>query len=181
MSKIVVTAFMSLDGVIESPENWSFPYWNESIERFKDDELGAAEAQLLGRRTYEIFSSAWPSRNGPYADRINGMYKYVVSSTLEHASWNNAQVIGGGAQLQAELPQLKERHPGGLLVHGSHTLVQWMIQQDMVDQYHVLVYPLTLGRGRRLFGEGAATRLELASSTKLGSGVMLLVYQRPTS
>lgn len=181
MSKLIVSSFTSLDGVTESPENWSFPYWNDSIGRFKDEELASVDAQLLGRTTYETFAAAWPSREGAYADRLNASRKYVVSGTIARAEWNNTQVVAGTARLQAELPQLKERHPGGLLVHGSHSLVQWLIRQDLVDQYHVLLYPRVLGRGQRLFGDGAETQLELARSEALGSGVVLLVYQRGRS
>ncbi|HEY0662148.1 MAG TPA: dihydrofolate reductase family protein [Lysobacter sp.] len=178
MSKVVVTSFMTMDGVIESPEKWSFPYWNNDIEQFKDDELRAADAQLLGRRTYEVFAEAWPSRSGHYADRLNATPKYVVSTTLQQAHWNNSHVIAGGNQLDAEVRQLQERHAGNLLVHGSHSLVQALVQRDLVDEYHVLVYPLVFGEGRRLFADGAKANLELARSSEMGSGVVLLVYRR---
>ncbi|GAB3352036.1 dihydrofolate reductase family protein [Lysobacter tyrosinilyticus] len=179
MSKVVVTSFMSMDGVIEAPEKWSFPYWNDTIERFKDEELKAADAQLLGRKTYEAFAAAWPSRSGDYADRFNQMDKYVVSNSLTHADWNNTHVIGGIERLGTELPRLRARHQGSLLVHGSHSLVQALVQQDLVDEYHLLVYPLLLGEGRRLFANGTRTNLELLSSTGMGSGVVLLIYKRP--
>ena len=178
MSRIIVTSFMTLDGVIESPEKWSIPYWNQDIEHFKDDELRAADAQLLGRRTYEVFADAWPSRSGYYADRLNQTHKYIVSRTLQQAQWSNSHVIAGGSELGAEVRQLKARHAGSVLVHGSHTLVQSLVQQDLVDEYHLLVYPLVLGEGRRLFAEGAKATLELTRSSAMGSGVVLLVYQR---
>ena len=178
MSKIVVTSFMTLDGVIEAPEKWSIPYWNTNIESFKDEELRKADAQLLGRKTYEVFAEAWPSRSGSYADRLNQTPKYVVSTTLQSAHWNNAHVITGGSQLGSELRQLKQRHAGGLLVHGSHALVQTLVQHDLVDEYHLLLYPLVLGEGRRLFAEGAKANLELVDSTQMGAGVVSLVYRR---
>lgn len=178
MSKLVVTSFMSMDGVIEAPEKWSFPYWSDRIEQFKNEELRASEAQLLGRKTYETFAAAWPSRDGYYADRVNQMDKYVVSTTLEHAGWKNTQVIGGREQLSTEIDRLKASHGGDLLVHGSHTLVQDLIEHDHVDAYHLLVYPLLLGEGRRMF-EGRRAKLELVSSMEMGAGVILLVYRRP--
>lgn len=178
MGKVVVTAFMTVDAVIESPEKWSFPYWNKDIEHFKDEELRAADAQLLGRKTYELFAEAWPSRTGQYAERLNGTPKYVVSTTLQQAHWNNSHVVAGGNQLDAQVRQLKERHAGNLLVHGSHSLVQALVQRDLVDEYHVLVYPLALGEGRRLFAEGGKANLQLAASSEMGAGVVLLVYRR---
>lgn len=178
MSKIVVTSFTTMDGVVEAPEKWSIPYWNNDIERFKDEELRTADAQLLGRSTYEIFSEAWPSRSGHYADRLNETPKYVVSNTLPRAHWNNSHVIAGGNQLDAELRRLKERHSGSLLVHGSHTLVQALVQRDLVDEYHILVYPLVLGEGRRMFADGVKANLELVSTSSMSSGVVLLIYRR---
>lgn len=181
MGMVVVTSFLSLDGVMESPEKWSFPYWNDAIEQFKDDELRASDAQLLGRKTYEVFAEAWPSRTGHYADRLNQTDKYVVSTSLTHPAWNNTHVIGGIESLHGELPRLKRRHPGDLLVHGSHSLVQALVQRNLVDEYHLLVYPLVLGEGRRLFADGAKASLELVSSTEMGSGVVLLIYRRSLS
>lgn len=181
MSKIVVTSFMTMDGVIESPEKWSIPYWNNEIESFKDGELLAADAQLLGRKTYEIFAEAWPSRSGHYADRLNETPKYVVSSRLQQAEWNNSHVVAGGSGLAAELQQLKARHSGNLLVHGSHSLVQALVQHELVDEYHILVYPLIVGEGRRLFAGGSQASLKLTRSAEMGGGVVLLVYQRASS
>lgn len=178
MGNVVVTSFLTLDGVMEAPEQWSFPYWNDAIERFKDEELAAADAQLLGRKTYAVFAEAWPSRTGVYADRLNRSPKYVVSRTLARADWDNAQVVAGADRLAAEVAELKSRHDGDLLVHGSCSLVQALMEQDLVDQYHLLVYPLALGKGRRLFADGVAANVELAQSRDLGSGVVLLVYRR---
>lgn len=178
MGKVVVTSFLSLDGVMESPEKWSFPYWNNTIERFKNEELQAADAQLLGRRTYEGFAEAWPSRTGHYADRLNQSHKYVVSNTLRQVEWNNSQVLGSGGRLGAQVQELKDRHGGDVLVHGSHALVQSLVAQDLVDEYHLLVYPLVLGAGKRLFADGAKANLQLASVTNMDLGVALLVYAR---
>lgn len=178
MSRIVVTAFMSLDGVMEAPEKWSFPYWNDTIERFKNEELQASDAQLLGRKTYEVFAEAWPSRTGLYADRLNQSHKYVVSSTLQQAPWNGSQVLEGGDHLDGQVQGLLARHKGDVLVHGSHALVQSLVAQDLVDQYHLLVYPLVLGAGKRLFAGGARETLQLERATDMGSGVVLLVYGR---
>ncbi|QWP75359.1 dihydrofolate reductase family protein [Lysobacter sp. K5869] len=177
MGKIVVTAFTSADGVVESPEKWSFPYWNDRIEQFKNEELASSEAQLLGRKTYEIFADAWPSRTGYYADRLNRTDKYVVSGTLERAQWRNTEVLAGGDRLNAEIGRLKSRYSGDLLVHGSHTLVQSLVRQGQADEYRMLVYPLMLGEGRRMFESGRAD-LELVRSTEMGGGVVLLIYRR---
>lgn len=179
MSKIVVTSFLSTDGVMEAPEKWSFPYWNDTIERFKDDELRASEAQLLGRGTYEIFAAAWPSRSGFYADRLNQSHKYVVSTSLADVAWNNTQVLAGAGGLRDDVARLKSRHAGDILVHGSHSLVQALAQRDLIDEYHLLVYPLVLGQGRRLFASTAQARLELVRIAEMGFGVVLMVYRRP--
>jgi len=178
MGTLVVTSFITLDGVVEAPERWSFPYWNDRIERFKNEELQASAAHLLGRETYETFARAWPSRSGFYADRLNAADKYVVSTTLRDAGWTHTRIVGGFDELRAGMREFKQRHDGDVLVHGSRSLVGSLMQHDLVDTYHLLVYPLVLGQGRRLFMPGTNARLKLASSTEMGSGVMLLVYRR---
>ena len=178
MGKVVVTSFITLDGVMEAPETWSFPFWNERIERFKNEELQASSAQLLGRMTYETFARAWPSRSGFYADRLNAAEKYVVSTKLHDAAWNNSRIFARFDDLRAELPELKARHDGNLLVHGSRMLVASLMQHDLVDTYHLLMYPLVIGQGWRLFAEGTKARLKLAAASDMGAGAVLLVYQR---
>ena len=173
--KVVVTEFVSLDGVIEEPQNWSFPYWNDEIGKFKNDELLASDAQLLGRVTYEGFADAWPSRTGDFADRFNSMPKYVVSTTLDKAEWQNSHLIK--KNIPEEIARLKQQPGQDITVHGSPTLVQTLIQHNLVDQYNLLVYPVILGSGKRLFEEGSNTKLKLVETKPFNSGVVTLIYQ----
>jgi dihydrofolate reductase len=177
MRKIIVTEFVALDGVMEDPHKWSFPYWSDDIEKFKYDELFASDAQLLGRVTYEGFAAAWPSRTdeGGYADRLNSLPKYVVSTTLERAEWNNSHLIK--KNVAEAVSRLKQQSGQDILVHGSPTLVQTLIQHDLIDQYHLLVYPLVLGSGKRLFQDGSKATLKIVDSKTFSSGVALLRYE----
>ena len=174
MSTIIVTAFMSLDGVAEAPEKWSSKFWNDEIAAFKSDELFTVDALLLGRVTYEGFAASWPSRKGDaYSDRMNSMPKFVVSTTLKAANWNNSTVIG--SNMAAEVAKLKERQT--LLVFGSMTLVQALMQHALVDEYRLLVYPVVLGSGKRLFRDGSSATLKRAEVKPHGSDVVLLRYR----
>src|SRR6478672_6348954 len=148
MGRIVVTEFVSLDGVMEDPggsENFRHGGWSFKISRgdegdkFKLDETFASDALLLGRKTYEGFAEAWPSREGEFADRFNSMPKYVVSSTLENPAWTNSTVLGG--DLEAEVARLKEQYDRDIVVHGSAQLVQWLVDRDLVDELRLMVYP----------------------------------------
>lgn len=176
MRKIIVTEFMSLDGVIDSPHLWSFPYWNDEIAAFKNSETFEAEAMLLGRKTYEGFAAAWPARKGenPFSDRFNQMPKYVVTTTLQTLEWENSHLIR--ENIVESLKALKDREGGDILVHGSGQLVQTLIQHDLIDQYSLLVYPIVLGKGRRMFDEGTTANLKLTESKQTSTGVMLLKY-----
>jgi dihydrofolate reductase len=175
MRKVVVAEFLSLDGVMEEPA-WSMPYWNDEIARFKTDESFASDAHLLGRITYQGFAKVWPTRTGEEgADRMNDLPKYVVSTTLEKAEWNNSHVIKANV---AEAVNLLKRQPGqDILVAGSATLVQTLIKENLVDEYHLLVYPVVVGKGKRLFQDGTTTVLQLVDSKTFSSGVMALIYQ----
>ena len=175
MRKVVVTMFLTLDGVDEAPEKWSFQYWNDEIEKFKNDELVASDAQLLGRVTYQAFAAAWPSRKGQMADRLNSLPKYVVSTTLEKAEWNNSQLIK--KDVPEELSKLKQQPGQDILVHGSRTLVQTLIQHNLIDEYRLLVFPLVLGSGMRLFRDGSKATLKLVEARVFSSGAVLLRYQ----
>jgi dihydrofolate reductase len=187
MGRIVVTEFMSLDGVIEDPggsENFKHGAWSFKIDRgeegnkFKLDETMASDALLLGRVTYEGFADAWPSRDGEFADRFNSMPKYVVSSTLRDPEWTNSTVLSG--DLGEEVAKLKERHEGDIVVHGSARLVQDLIERDLVDELRLMVYPVVLGSGKRLFGESPDTKsFQLKDSRVVGEGVAIMVYDRP--
>ena len=173
MRKIIVTEFMSLDGVIENPA-WSMPYWSDEIADFKREEDAMTDALLLGRVTYEGFAAAWPNSKDEGAERINGMPKYVASNTLERADWNNSSIISGDTI--AGIKALQAQPGQDLLVYGSGVLVRSLMAHDLVDSYRLLVYPVLVGGGQRLF-EGAPPRnLKLQESRTLGSGVLALVY-----
>lgn len=176
MRKIIVSEFVSLDGVMEDPA-WTFKYWNDEIAEFKHSELFAIDALLLGRVTYQGFASAWPSRTDEegYADRMNSLPKYVVTTTLKSLKWNNSRLVEG--DLVEAIDKLKAQPGMDILVFGSCTLVQFLIQNDLVDQYHLLVYPLVLAAGKRLFQEGSATHLRLVDTKPFTSGVTLLIYE----
>jgi dihydrofolate reductase len=185
MRKVVVTEFITLDGVIEDPggaeafkyAGWSMPYWDEGIGKIKFDELFAADALLLGRVTYEGFAAAWPSQSDEagFADRMNGIHKHVVSTTLQKADWNNSTIIKGN--VPEEVAKLKQQPGQDILVFGSAALIQTLIQHNLVDQYTLLVYPVVLGTGKRLFQNDSNTKLKLVETQSFPSGVVLLVYQ----
>jgi len=185
VGRIVVTEFVSLDGVMEDPggsENFAQGGWSFKISRgdegdkFKLDEAFASEALLLGRVTYEGFAEAWPSRDGEFADKFNNMPKYVVSSTLDEPEWNNSTVLKG--DLAEEVGKLKREHDGDIVVHGSATLVQTLIEHDLVDELRLMVYPVVLGSGKRLFGDTSDGKpLRLVESKVVGDGVSILIYR----
>jgi dihydrofolate reductase len=185
VGRIVVTEFVSLDGVVEDPggsENFKYGGWSFEISRgdegdkFKLDEAFASDALLLGRVTYEGFAAAWPSRDGEFADKFNSMPKYVVSSTLKDPSWNNSTVLDG--DLAEEVAKLKEQVDGDIVVHGSVQLVQALIEHDLVDELRLMVYPVVLGSGKRIFGETSNKKTFRLADTKLvGDGVAILTYQ----
>jgi dihydrofolate reductase len=185
MGRIVVSEFVSLDGVVEDPGGaedfkyggWSFEFKRgEEGEKFKLDETLEAEALLLGRVTYEGFADAWPSREGEFADKFNNMPKYVVSSTLEDPEWNNSTVLKG--DVAEEVGKLKREQDGNIVVHGSPQLVQSLLENDLVDELRLMVFPVVLGSGKRLFGETSDKKgLRLANSKTVGDGVAILVYE----
>jgi dihydrofolate reductase len=185
MGRIVVTEFVSLDGVIEDPggsENfehggWSFRFSRgEEGDHFKVDETMGSDALLLGRVTYEGFAKAWPSRDGEFADKFNSMPKYVVSSTLTDPAWTNSTVISG--DLAEEVERLKRDHDGDVVVHGSATLVQGLLEKDLVDEIRLMVFPVLLGSGKKLFGDsGELKAFRLADSKVVGDGVAIQIYQ----
>ena len=186
MGRIVVTEFISLDGVIEAPgggEDYKYAGWTFEIDRgdegnqFKLDETMSSAALLLGRRTFEGFAAAWPERDGEFADKFNTMPKYVVSSTLRDPEWTNSTVLSG--DLVDEITKLKNEQNGDVVVHGSAQLAQSLIENDLVDELRLMVFPVVLGAGKRLFGETTdKKRLQLSSSTVVGDGVALQVYTR---
>jgi dihydrofolate reductase len=187
VGRIVVTEFVSLDGVVEDPGgSGSFKHrgWTFDIDRgpegdqFKLEETMASDALLLGRVTYEEFAEAWPSREGEFADKFNSMPKHVVSSTLERPEWTNSTVLEG--DLSAGVPKLKEQYDGDVVVHGSARLVQALLEDDLVDELRLMVFPVVLGSGKRLFGETAdKKRLQLVGTRTVGDGVLILTYALP--
>jgi len=187
MGRIVVTEFVSLDGVMEDPggaEDFKHGGWTFEIgrgeegDRFKLDELVEAEAQLLGRVTYEGFAAAWPkmSDEAGFAEKMNTMPKYVVSSTLQEAGWENTTILGG--DFVAEIEKLKREVDGVILVAGSCRLVQGLIEHDLVDELRLMVFPVVLGSGKRLFGETEDKKpLRLTDAKTVGDGISILTYE----
>ena len=185
MGRLVVTEFVSLDGVMEDPggaENFKHGGWSFEIARgeegdkFKLDEAFSSEALLLGRVTYQGFAEAWPAREGEFADKFNSMPKYVVSSTLDEPEWNNSTVLKG--DVAQEVGKLRQRQDGDIVVHGSARLVQTLVEHDLVDEVRLMVFPVVLGSGKRLFGETSDKKpLTLSSSKTVGDGVTILVFR----
>jgi dihydrofolate reductase len=185
MGRIVVTEFVSLDGVMEAPgggESFKHAGWTFKIERgkegdkFKLDETLNSEALLLGRLTYEGFAAAWPSIKNEFADKFNSMPKYVVSSTLEKAEWNNSTVLSG--DVVEEVSKLRRVLDGDIVVHGSAQLVQTLIEHDLVDELRLMVFPVVLGSGKRLFGDTSDKKLlRLAESKTVGDGISILIFR----
>ena len=190
MGKLVVTEFISLDGIIEDPGGsegsehggWSFRHPAPDGEQFKGDELRDSDVQLLGRVTYEGFAAAWPAMEeatGDYGKKMNAMPKVVVSTTLTEPTWNNTTIISGN--VADEVARLKAQYDGAILVQGSATLAQTLAEHGLVDEYRLMVHPVVLGTGKRLFsGSAAGTDLQLVDSRKVGPDVLLLIY-RPAS
>ncbi|MFL5921801.1 MAG: dihydrofolate reductase family protein [Gaiellaceae bacterium] len=189
MGRVVVSQFVTVDGVFEDPGGsedlerggWAFQFdRGEEGDKFKLDEVMSAEALLLGRVTYEGFAAAWPSREGEFADKFNAMPKYVVSSTLREPEWSNSTVLGN--DLAGEVGKLRAAEGGDILVNGSAQLVQALAQHDLVDEYRLMVFPTVLGSGRRLFGDlDAPQALRLVESRPVGpDGVVILLYQPVT-
>jgi dihydrofolate reductase len=186
MGKLVVTEFLSLDGVMQAPggEDFKYPGWSFAFDRgedgnqFKLQETLETDALLIGRVTYESFAGAWPSREGEFADKFNSMPKYLVSSTVEDPEWNNTTVLKGDAVQAAS--KLKEDLDGIIQVPGSLRLVQALIEADLVDELHLMVFPVVLGTGRRLFGETSEkSDWRLAEAKPVGpDGVLVLIYER---
>ena len=186
MSRIVVTEYISVDGVIEAPsgtESFARVGWTDAFTRglegdkFKLDETMASDALLLGRTTYDGFAPVWPDLPGEFAEKFNTMPKYVVSSTLENPEWNNTTVLRG--DVVEEVTKLKHRYERDIVVHGSAELARTLFENDLVDALHLQVYPVIVGAGKRLFGETNETKsLRLADARTVGDGVHILVYER---
>jgi dihydrofolate reductase len=185
MGRIIVTEFVSLDGVMEAPgggEDYKHAGWTFEINRgeegnkFKIKETSDSEALLLGRVTYEGFAKAWPSRQGEFADKFNSVPKYVISSTLKKAGWNNSTILNGN--VTEEITKLKKKLKGNIVVHGSAQLVQALVANDLIDELRLMVFPVILGSGKKLFGEMDGKKsMKLISSQTVGDGVGILIYE----
>lgn len=174
MRRIVVTEFMSLDGVIENPM-WTFPYWNDEIAKFKGDEGEASDALLLGRVTYEGFAAAWPNSKDEGAPYFNNIRKYVLSTTLDKAEWNNSVIIKNN--VVEEITKLKQQDGKDIVVHGSGRLIETLMKHDLVDVIRLLIYPVVIGKGQRLFESENKAKLRLVESKVVSSGVIAAVYE----
>lgn len=187
MSKVIVSEFVTLDGVMQDPGGsgefahggWSWPYWGDDLGAFKLDELRASGALLLGRVTYQGFAAAWPSMTDEqgFAERMNSLPKHVVSTTLTTTTWNNSHLIK--EHVVDAITALKAQPGQDILVSGSGKLVQMLMRHDLVDEYRLLVHPVAVGNGNRLFTDANPTALTLVDTRAFGSGVVLLQY-RPT-
>jgi dihydrofolate reductase len=185
MARIVVTEFVSLDGVMEDPGGsedfkhggWAFAFSRgDEGDQFKLDETMGSDALLLGRTTYEGFADSWPGREGEFADKFNTMPKYVVSSTLRDPEWTNTTVLDG--DLAGAITKLREQPGGDIVVHGSAQLVQGLLANDLVDEVRLMVFPLVLGAGKRLFGDTDDKKpLRLTDSRVVGDGFAIMVYE----
>ncbi len=185
MARVVVSQFVSIDGVIEDPggsEQWDRGGWAFQFDRgpegdkFKLDEVMASDALLLGRATYEGFAEAWPSRSGEFADKFNGMRKYVVSTTMDEAGWNNSTVVKPDDVVDT-VARLREQPGGDILVNGSAQLVQTLREHDLIDEYRLMVFPLVLGRGKRLFADGSGTTTLRLVNANVAGDTLILIYE----
>jgi dihydrofolate reductase len=175
MRRVVVSTYVTLDGVMEAPEKWEL--WNEEeMEKYAWEQLLASDALLMGRRIYEGFAAAWPFREGEFADRMNSLPKFVVSTTLEAVEWNNTSVIHD--DVPNEVAKLKQQPGRDILMYGSGELMHTLMQHDLIDEYRFWVNPIVLGSGKRLFPDGSSkTEFRLVDTTTFSTGVVILAYQ----
>jgi dihydrofolate reductase len=180
MPKLIVTEFLTLDGVMEDPTPWQQGYSSPEIGTFKRDELFESDALLLGRVTYEEFAGYWPTATstGAFGERMNRLPKFVATTTLTDLDWNATALAG---DVVAAVRALKRQATGNILTYGSGTFAQTLLRHDLVDELRLMVYPLILGTGKRFFSGGYRLPLTLASSRNLGAGVVLLTYESPTA
>ncbi|SMB84510.1 dihydrofolate reductase family protein [Deinococcus hopiensis] len=179
MRKVIVTEFLSLDGVMENPTSWQQGFSSRAIGEFKQSELFESDALLLGRVTYEGFAEYWPTatETGEFGERMNSLPKFVATTTLDTLEWN---AVALGEDVIAEVVQLKRQEGGNLLTYGSGTFSQTLLQHGLVDELRLLVYPVVAGRGKRFFTGADKLTLQLAASRELGAGVVLLTYAPPS-
>jgi dihydrofolate reductase len=172
--KVIVSTFVTLDGVMEEPQNWNVQFWTDDQTDYATDLLFASDALLLGRETYEAFASSWSTRSGDFADKINNMPKFVASTTLkEPLAWNATLIKGNVPQ---EVAKLREQPGKDILIYGSSTLVRSLLPHGVIDDLRLWVYPVVLGSGRRVFAEGSEVKLKLLNTKTFGTGVVILSY-----
>jgi dihydrofolate reductase len=177
MRRIVALEYLSIDGVMEDPA-WTVPFWNDKHAKYAYGTLFSSDALLLGRRTYEGFAAAWPTMSDPqgFADRMNSLPKYVVSTTLDTAEWTNSHVVKG--DVAAEVARLKEEPGKDILVYGSADLVNWLVGQGLLDEMRLWIHPVVVGTGKRLFPEENTMRTwDLVGTAVLDSGAVVLDYR----
>lgn len=177
MRKVVVSEFVSLDGVMEAPNEWQGPFWHDDMGKYKFDELFASDALLLGRVTYDGFAASWPTITDDvgFANRMNSLPKFVASTTLHDPAWNASVIQGNVAD---EIARLKQQPGQDILVYGSADLVQTLMQHNLVDEYRLMVHPVVVGHGKRMFAEGGApAALQLVDTQTFPSGVIVLTYE----
>lgn len=182
MRKIVNSTFVSLDGVVNHMEKWHFDYVDDESDRLALEQLRAADAMLMGRRTYEVYAGAWPGRGGEYADTINALPKHVASTTLRDPAWTNTTVVGG--DLVESVRALRAQDGGSILMHGYGPVAKTLLQADLLDELHLWVHPHLAGVGDEndlVLQQGLTKRLELAGTRTLGSGVVVLTLTNPRS
>ncbi|MFF5235203.1 dihydrofolate reductase family protein [Dactylosporangium sp. NPDC000521] len=175
MRKVIVSVFMTLDGVMDNPQDWSLPFWSDDYMRCSRDQLFAADALLMGRVTYEGFAGSWPSRTGDeFADRINNMRKYVASTTLDRVAWTNAQLVSG--DVTDAVQSLKQRPGGDLLMYGCGPLARTLAAHGLLDEVRLWVHPIVLGTGSGPFTGWPQTPLTHVATRTLDKGVLILSY-----
>jgi dihydrofolate reductase len=178
MRNVIATEYVTLDGVMHEPGEWSGPFFNDEAAKFKYDELFASDALLLGRVTYEGFAKAWPTMTGAgvFGERMNSLPKYVVSTTLQNPEWNNSHVID--ANVVEEISKLKQEPGQDILLAGSGVLLHTLMENDLVDEYRLMLHPIVLGSGKRLFqNENQTKTLKLVETKPFSSGIVVLTYQ----
>jgi dihydrofolate reductase len=190
MRKIIVGEFITLDGIVQGPGSpdedreggfeqggWTMPYWHDDIGKTILDSMNASDAMLMGRKTYQGFAAAFSSApaGDPFSDHINNTPKYVVSTTLKKLDWKNSTLVNGN--IAEEVRKLKQQAGKDISISGSIMLVHTLIQHDLIDEYNLLVYPVVLGKGKRLFPDGLSTTFKLVKTKTFGTGVVLLSYQ----
>jgi len=175
MRKIIESTLVSLDGVFGEPHTWATEYFDQEAQSYALDLLLAADAMLMGRRTYEFFAAAFPHQTGEYGARINSIRKYVFSNTLQKADWINSSIVRG--DVAAEAAKIKQKDGKDLIIYGHGLLGQTLLEAHLLDELKLWIHPVLLGRGQLLFREGGKTKLNLVATKKLGTGVLVATYQ----